>query len=297
MLHDALAQVRGVEAKAGPSLALHVVHRGIGLFHQRPRVKRVGRIEADTDARRDEEIPVVQTVRLLGGGEKFCRRHFRACCIRNLGQHHREFVSAHARHGVRFAHRAAQVLRHLLQELVAHVMAQAVVDELEAVEVEEHDGHRAAAPPPRHRERLLETVPEQNAVGQAGQAVVVRLVGDDRFLAFALGDITEDGDVVLDVPPRVAHAAHVEPLWVHLAVLAAVPDIALPLSLRRQRIPERRVERLVVLAGLQHLRRPAERFLRRVAGRARECGVDLDDAALAVGHQIWRAGQRVKMGQ
>ena len=56
----------------------------------------------------------------------------------------RELVAAEARGGVDRAHAVVQPPRDLLQHLVAGGVAEAVVDVLEVVHVEEQHGHRAA---------------------------------------------------------------------------------------------------------------------------------------------------------
>ena len=93
-------------------------------------------------------------------------------------EQHGELVAAEARDGVAGAQRATQPARDGDQQLVADVVAERVVDELEAVEVEEQDGD--AARPGRARcgaaDRLVEAVEEQHAVRQPGQRVVQRVV-------------------------------------------------------------------------------------------------------------------------
>ena len=86
-----------------------------------------------------------------------------------------ELVAAEAGHGV--AGRAARVAAaaDLLEQHVAVVVAERVVDLLEVVEVHEHHGgrvsRRAAA-----RSACCDAVAEQHAVRQAGERVVERLV-------------------------------------------------------------------------------------------------------------------------
>ena len=87
---------------------------------------------------------------------------------------HRELVAAEAGHRVAGADRVAQPVGDLDQQLVAGGVAEAVVDLLEAVEVQEQDRHVVGAA--AAVQRLLEPLPEQRAVGQLGEAVVVRLV-------------------------------------------------------------------------------------------------------------------------
>ena len=80
----------------------------------------------------------------------------------------------------------------ILQQLVAGGMAQRVVDGLEVVEVEQVDGHDLAALDAR--QRLLEPLVEQHAVGQAGQRIVQRHVRDLGLRAALLGDVLVRGD-------------------------------------------------------------------------------------------------------
>ena len=84
---------------------------------------------------------------------------------------------------------AREALAHLAQHLVAVVVAEGVVDLLEAVEVEQHD--RDVGPgAPGARDRVLGARAEEDAVGQTGQRVVQgEALGDERLAAGTL-----DGD-------------------------------------------------------------------------------------------------------
>ena len=64
------------------------------------------------------------------------------------------------------------------EELVADGVAQALVDDLEAVEVEQEDGQRRGVVGAGPAERVRDPVHEQRAVRQAGQGVVERLAGE-----------------------------------------------------------------------------------------------------------------------
>ena len=64
-------------------------------------------------------------------------------------------------------------------------MAERVVDALEAVEVEAQHGEALAAP--QALQRLLQLLAEQRAVGEVGQRVVARKVGDLLLLARGAG--------------------------------------------------------------------------------------------------------------
>ena len=71
---------------------------------------------------------------------------------------------------------AAQATRQggadMLQQPITDLVAEAVVDQLEAVEIEKHQRHRlAGALRPRHR--LAQSIAEQRPVGQPGEAVEI----------------------------------------------------------------------------------------------------------------------------
>ena len=79
-----------------------------------------------------------------------------------------ELVAAEARRQVACAQARAQAAREGDEQLVADLMAEAVVDELEVVEVEEqHDGASV-----RGGELRLDPLGEQLAAGEPGQMVV-----------------------------------------------------------------------------------------------------------------------------
>ena len=64
--------------------------------------------------------------------------------------------------------------------MITGSVAEPVVDELEAVKVEEEDGDRLAQSP-RPCQRLLEAVEQARTIGQIGQRVVVGLMDEPRF--------------------------------------------------------------------------------------------------------------------
>ena len=73
-----------------------------------------------------------------------------------------------------------QPVRRGEQELVAHPVAQAVVDRLERVEIEEADREPGAGG--RGREEVGEPLREQRPVRQVGQRVVQRGVAEARLV-------------------------------------------------------------------------------------------------------------------
>jgi hypothetical protein len=97
-------------------------------------------------------------------------------------------------------------------------MSEAVVDELEPVEVEEQDGRQGAVTR-QTRERMLEPVEEQRPIGQPGERVVQRTMADlvlgrlalervGQYVGQRLEEVQVAG-VVLTHPPRL-HTEHAE---------------------------------------------------------------------------------------
>ena len=101
-----------------------------------------------------------------------------------------ELVAAEASHGVLRAQRALDARGHLAEDLVAGAVAEAVVDPLEAVDVEEVDGGGVTAA--AAIDRVCEPVTEEGAVGQSGERVVEREALELGLHALAVRHVEED---------------------------------------------------------------------------------------------------------
>ena len=86
----------------------------------------------------------------------------------------------------------------LLQDGVAGGVSEAVVDRLEVVEVDEDHAHRRLLAR-RPGERVLDAVGEQRPVGEAGDGIVERLVGELVLEELALADVAAVEHDALDV--------------------------------------------------------------------------------------------------
>ena len=125
-----------------------------------------------------------------------------------------ELVAAEAGDGVAGADRLREPRSRRGQQLVADLVAEAVVDELEAVEVEEQDRRqRAVARQPG--QGVLEPVEEQRPVRQAGERVVQRAMADPvlgRLSFERVGQHVGQGLEKIEVAGVVlAHAARLDP--------------------------------------------------------------------------------------
>ncbi|MNI32229.1 hypothetical protein D3C73_861350 [compost metagenome] len=131
--------------------------------------------QADADAGGHDHAPSGQLDGLL---------HFQHDALRHMpclfaiaqADEQAELVAAEARHHILLAaHRTLDVAGHDREQFIAGIMAQAVVDTLEVVQVEEH--HRKHAAFRGLLEQFLgENLVEAAAVDQTGQGVVVRCV-------------------------------------------------------------------------------------------------------------------------
>ena len=98
------------------------------------------------------------------------RRRATSVEVADAVEHHDELVAAEAGQQVAGAQAAAQPVGHLLEQVVAGLVAEPVVDRLEPVEVAEEQARRG--PARRLGERLVEPLRGERPVGQAGQRVV-----------------------------------------------------------------------------------------------------------------------------
>jgi hypothetical protein len=122
----------------------------------------------------------------LGGGAHQVFRHQRGGVDGlGVGQDHGELVAADPGDDVGGAQRLAQPFADGLQHDIAGLMAEAVIDLLEAIDVDEQQG-RTAAFPGMALQRLRQPEFEGMAVGQPGDAVVERHALD---LAFRRGHL------------------------------------------------------------------------------------------------------------
>ena len=103
---------------------------------------------------------------------------------------HCELVPTEARYGIRRARGPDDAVRHRLQQPVARIVTQRVVDVLEVVEIEEHHRHRAAVALCQ-RERVLHAIAEQVAVGEQRQRIVEGELPQLLLERFALADVAE----------------------------------------------------------------------------------------------------------
>ena len=189
------------------------VHRGVGLLDQRDGVVGVEREHRNPDRARQRGRLVGQAEghqeRLPDPGQHRHRLEGRMRGVETRQDHH-ELVAAQARNGIGLADGRGEALGHRLQQLVAGIVAERVVDALEMVEVEEQarDVRGVAL---RLREDLLQPLVEERPVRQPREDVVLReLVGvrrRDLELVRALRDfLLQRALVIADLRLRLGEA-------------------------------------------------------------------------------------------
>ena len=191
-------------------------------------------------------------------------------------QQDHELVSAQAGDRVALGHAGAQALGHQLQQQVALLVTQRVVEHLEVVQVDEHQ--RAFARARRVGQRRVQPVHEQLAVGQLGEGVVEGQVLDLLFGQLALGDVAAHRHPVGELALLVPHGRDVQVHPERLAVLLVVDQVdarGTPLLERRADLVEGTPLRV---GTLQQPRRAPDHLVAGVAGAALERLVDEHDA-------------------
>jgi hypothetical protein len=171
------------------------------------------------------------------------------------------------------------VSRDRLQERVAHVVPERIVDVLEAVEVDE-DHADAALRAPGLLHGQAQALDAQRAVGQLGQHVVQGQEADALLAALAVADVDRREDVVRDAVRPVAHHARHQPRRVRGAVAPAHARLALPGAALVEPGPE--VGPLERRFGQEVRGVLADEFAQLAPGVAGERPVDSDDPALRV---------------
>ena len=161
-----------VVLESAPSCFLGLEHGRVSIAQQGMGVMTILGIKADADADGENELELVhvqrfaqdflQTLYAVHGAFRFLERL----------HHHGKLITAKTGDGVLLPHRTPQPFGDFLQHLVAHGVAETVVDLLELVQV--YVEHRQQLPAAADTAQgLLETVEEQLSVRQASEQVMV----------------------------------------------------------------------------------------------------------------------------
>eukprot|EP01022_Parablepharisma_sp_SALTPOND_P027435 TRINITY_DN665_c0_g3_i1.p1 TRINITY_DN665_c0_g3~~TRINITY_DN665_c0_g3_i1.p1 ORF type:complete len:1952 (-),score=631.07 TRINITY_DN665_c0_g3_i1:246-6101(-) len=265
---------------------LGFIHGQVGLFHQLIHRGRAAQEDGRTDtgggavldfveligrAQRDQDL--LSYGAGLGGG-------FLLVLVEAL-QHHHEFVATDAGHGIVLTHVGHQPLGHLLEQHIAFFMADGVVQGLEVIQVDEQQG-RTSLGAQREGDGLLEAVQQQGAIGQAGQGVEEGQFADAFLGQLAVADVVMGADVVGDLVILVLDGRDGEPFGIDFAVLAAVPDLTLPLAEAPHALAHLLEEGRAVAVRTQQVGVLADDLFSRIAGDLAEGLVHAQDLAVGV---------------
>ncbi len=191
------------ELGAMSALVLGAVHRGVGVADEG--LRRLGSVSGagDPDAGGDEDLVVGEQDGTRDLFEDSVGEAHHRVRVVDVGAEDRELVTAETGHGVARSQHATEAVADGHEELVAGFVSQAVVDDLEVVEVEEE--HRDATGAARRAiHRLADPVHEERAVREAGEGVVDGLVGEALTDRLAFGDVLDLADHVDGLAARIS---------------------------------------------------------------------------------------------
>ncbi len=155
----------------------------------------------DPDAAAHHDLPALDIERRAQRVEQPLRG-LAGSIASGLLEQHGELIATQARGGVLRPQRSAHPLRDGQQQLVARRVAQAVVDRLEVVEVEEQDRKGAQWVAPLPRDGVPEPIGEEGPVGEIGERVMECLVLELRLQLLADGDVMDQRAELRCLPPR-----------------------------------------------------------------------------------------------
>ncbi len=186
------AHLLGEEAPGVAPRRLGAVHREVGVAQQVVLVGAVARVDGHADGGADRHLLALAHQRRAHRSDHPSGQDLCVLRAAHAGLQDRELVAAEPRHRVAGLHQAGEALARGDEYLVAEMVAERVVDRLEAVEVDEVQRERAVAPTPP-RQRLAQPLSQQRPVRQVGQRVVVREMAEPLLCRLALGDVERGG--------------------------------------------------------------------------------------------------------
>lgn len=199
-----------------------------------------------------------------------------------VSSQHGELVAGEARQGGAVAEATAQAPGQADQQLVAGLVAEAVIDPLEVVDVHQQQAERAVA---AAFQAFLEGADEIVPVGQAGEVVAVGEFLDVLLGQLVLRDVFVDADVVGQLAEIVVDLRQRQLAPVRLVVLAAAAELALPAVLLGQRGTRVEQQLAEVLQRRKLGQASVTHFVGAVLGDRGEARIDVFHHAVAVDQQ------------
>ena len=199
---DQRLHLRVEKAHCVAARVLGLVHREIGLLEQFADAARRLAEQRDADAAGTVVQVTWKHVRLAQRGQDpvaddACRGRRLQWLETGIFDQDHELVAAQPRHRVALGDARTQPLGHLLQQHVALLVPERVVEDLEVVQVNEHQG--ALARPLLVGQGKVQPVQQELAIRQLGERVVEGQVLDLLLCAFAFADVASDSHPVREL--------------------------------------------------------------------------------------------------
>ncbi len=210
------------ETVGAASLGLGAVHCEIGALDQLVELGAVLRRQRDADAGIGRQMMAETLIRLADRVVNPRHEFHHVGAVADGGLDHGKFVAAKPRDQISGLDAAPDPSCDGLQQLVADMVSERVVDALEFVDVDIEQGELFAAD--GVLQLALDLLAEQHPVGQVGERIVMREMRDLFVGVAAFGDVVDDID---DVAGFARGVADHEPLGgdVALALGLALPDM------------------------------------------------------------------------
>src|ERR1700722_9210172 len=142
------------------------VHGFVGTAHQRVKIVACVGVSYNSYACGDDSLRAIDGVRMREGSNNFGGDGFGFSGNAEVGKKHDEFIAADASYSVGGAHAVVQALGKLAQQLVAGLVTESVIHNLEFVDVD-HQQTQAGLKAHCTVKRNFTAVVQKDAIGQA----------------------------------------------------------------------------------------------------------------------------------
>ena len=166
------------------------IHRGIGIAQQIIRRMRTAISNRHPDTARHEQIVALKHDRLPQYVVDPRRQQGHADRLLDLLAQGDEFIAGQPANGIARPYLLDQASGNGLQEQIPDLMTIGVIDQLEAIQIDEQQGHIQTAAP-RTLQGLRQALADQDPVRQSGQRVMGRPAGEFFLRPLALGNVAQ----------------------------------------------------------------------------------------------------------
>ncbi len=297
VVHAGCLRAVGEELQGVAAQVLGLLHGGAGLAQQDLGIAAVVRQQADTDGGADHQLLFADDDRLADALQQTTAQ-VRQTAEAAVGvEQHDEFVAGQAGDGVGLTEGLAQPSRHLAQQRIGRLVAEAFIEQLETVQIDIQHRHVAAVAA-HPLTGFLQPLLQQAAVGQPGEIVVMGQVAQTLLDLAPHAEVGDEGDHMGDAAVGITHLAQLHPLRIDLAALARLDQLALPVAVPLQRLAHGLVLPLALRRAGDTRHAVAEQFLAAVAGQ-RAAGVihRQNTVAIVHDHDAFAGGLEHRGGQ